>query len=155
MFKGYIFLQFYCIYVFSTVLKINFRRNTARGKTSQQCEKDNASCIREFEGSIKMVCHPPYCRNRICPPHRCIRRCPLLTIWLATFPSTISLQLWLTLHSQACTNLHPWVIPSIHYIELRDTTEIYMCPMLEFSHHFNHSQANILHLNQQTDKTPR
>ena len=115
MFKGYIFLQFYC--VFSTV---NFRSNTARGKTSQQHEKDNASCIRE--GNIKMACHPPYCRSRICPPQRCIPRCPLLTIWLATFPSTISLHLWLTFHSQACTNLHLWWIPFICHIELRDIT---------------------------------
>jgi len=33
MFKGYIFLQF-----FYTVVKINFRSNTARGTTSRQCE---------------------------------------------------------------------------------------------------------------------
>jgi len=29
MFKGYIFLQFYCVFVFSMVVKINFRSNTA------------------------------------------------------------------------------------------------------------------------------
>ena len=72
-----------CLCIFYS--KINFRSNTARGKTSQQCEKekDNASCIKE--GSIKMACHPPYCRNRICPPQRCISRCPLLTIWWIPF----------------------------------------------------------------------
>ena len=106
MFKGYIFLQFYCIYVFSTVLKINFRRNTARGKTSQQCEKDNASCIRE--GSIKMACHTPKPDLLSTKVHS---EMPFAYIWLVTFPSTISLHLWLTLHSRACTNLHPWWIP--------------------------------------------
>jgi len=104
-----IFLQFYCGYVFSMVVKVNFRSNTARGKTSQQCEVGNASCIRE--GSIKLTGHPPYSWTWICPPQRCILRCPLLTICLATFPSTISLHLWPTLHSWAHTNLHPWWIP--------------------------------------------
>ena len=86
----------------------------------QQCEMGNASCIRE--GRIKVACHPPYHWTWICPPQRCILRCPLLTIWLATFPSTISLHLWLTFHSQACTNLHLWWIPFICHIELRDIT---------------------------------
>ena len=86
-----------------------FRSNTASGKTRQQCEKANASCIRE--GSIKLACHPPYRRTQICPPQRCILGCPLLTIRLATFPSTISLHLWPALHSRACTNLHLWWIP--------------------------------------------
>ena len=39
------------------------------------------------------------------------RDAPFLTIWLATFPSTISLHLWPTLHSWACTNQHSWWIP--------------------------------------------
>ena len=75
----------------------------------------NASCVRE--GSIKLACSPPHHRTWICPPQRCILRCPLLTISVANFPSTISLHLWPTLHSQACTNLH---LPSIRHNELRD-----------------------------------
>jgi len=50
MFKGYIFLQFY-------VDQFQMQ-HSYRGKTSQQCEVSNASCIRE--GSIKLACHPPY-----------------------------------------------------------------------------------------------
>ena len=51
VFKGYIFT------VFMYFLQWYFRSNTASGKTRQQCEKANASCIRE--GSIKMACHTP------------------------------------------------------------------------------------------------
>ena len=82
--------------------KINSRSNTASGKTSRQCEVGNASCI--TEGSIELACHPPYHRTRICPPQRCIPRCPCL--WYRWQPS--HLHLWPTLQCRACTNLHPW-----------------------------------------------
>ena len=98
-----------CLCIFYGIKNQFQRLHSYRGKTSQQCEVGNASCIRE--GSIKLACHPPYCQTWICPPQMCIPRCPLLTIWLVTFPSTISLYLWPTLHSWACTNLHPWWIP--------------------------------------------
>ena len=66
MFKGYIFLQFY--------VDLFQMQHSYRGKTSQQCEVGNASCIRE--GSTKLACHPPYRQTWICPPQRCIPRCP-------------------------------------------------------------------------------
>ena len=110
VFKGYIFT------VFMYSLQWYFWSNTAGGKTSRQWKLHQR---REHQAGL-----PPSLslNTDLLFTQRCILRCPLLTIWLVTFPSTISLHHWPTLHSRACTNLHPWWIPSIHHIELRDIT---------------------------------
>ena len=100
------------------------RQHSYRGKTSQQCEVDNASCI--WEGSIKLACHPPYCQAWLCPPQRCVPRCPLLTIWLATshLPShCICGQHFTVEHAPICTH---GGFPPIRHNELRDMMAVFL-----------------------------
>ena len=69
--------------------------------------------VLSYSGSIQVASEKgglPYSWTWICPPQKCILRCPLFAIWLVTFPSTISLHLWPTLHRWVCTNLHLWWI---------------------------------------------
>ena len=123
MFKGYIFLQFY---VFSTVVKSISEATQLEGKLGR-----NVKCTMQVasgKGASSFACHPPY-------------------PW--------SLHLWPTLNSQACTDLHLWCMDSLRFTTMswgtwRLGSSLTCVTMLELSHYFNHSQANILHLDQQT-----
>ena len=95
--------------------KINFRSNTASGKTSQQCEV-HGQCKLHQRREHRTGLPPSLLLNTDLPSQRCIPRCPLLTIWLVTFLSTISLHLWPTLHCRACTIICTHgEFPSIHH----------------------------------------
>ena len=96
--------------IFSTVVKINLRSNTARGKTSRQCEMAWALQVVSEKGASSWLAILPIPKHRFAL-HKGAFWDALPTIWMATFPSTISLHLWPTLHNQACTNMHLWWIP--------------------------------------------
>ena len=146
MLKGYIFLQFYCVYVFFMVVKTNFRSNTARGKTSQQCEKDDQ--VASEKGASRWFAPLPIAKTGFALHKGAFRDALCLQYgWPPShLPShCICGQHFTVDHALICTH---GGFPSIRHIELRDITAGFlteMCPMSELSHHFNHSQANILH----------
>ena len=97
------------IFSYNSML-IYFRCNTAiEGKLASNVKW--AMQVASEKGAPSWLATLPIAKHGFALHKGAFRDAPFLTIWLATFPSTISLHLWPTLHSWACTNQHSWWIP--------------------------------------------